>query len=379
MSDLKLTSLRIQNFRGFRDLKINQLGRVNLIVGKNNVGKTSLLEATEFFARGGDARVLMRGLRLRDEDVFHFANAPRTENSFSDLDKDEYAKLVSGIFHDDDVLKTISVESPESSLHARFFFIHQGERLDLIKGGSAPDAELLRHFHERDAFDGSEPTLIVESTEGRRSYVLLNNHYLSEKHRAVFNRGVSSSPVETIYTGRIKDSALSEMWDRVSLTPSEKHVYDAIGIVLPSVDRMTFKASRFSGSVPYVRLAGEERPIPLRRMGEGSERLFLFGLHLANAKDGVLCIDEIETGLHYTTLPDVWRLIFETARALNIQVFATTHSFDAVKAFERVANEHEEEGVLIQLRRRRSDGDIVAVTSEEKELQEALDLNVDPR
>jgi hypothetical protein len=53
MRALKLESLRIQNFRTFRDLTIDRLGRVNLIVGKNNVGTTSLLEAVHFYAGGG--------------------------------------------------------------------------------------------------------------------------------------------------------------------------------------------------------------------------------------------------------------------------------------------------------------------------------------
>ncbi|GAC1393566.1 MAG: hypothetical protein NVS4B11_00190 [Ktedonobacteraceae bacterium] len=45
MGDLILPSLEIRNFRGFHHLQIERLGRVNLIVGKNNIGKTSLLEA----------------------------------------------------------------------------------------------------------------------------------------------------------------------------------------------------------------------------------------------------------------------------------------------------------------------------------------------
>jgi hypothetical protein len=41
MGNLILNSLEIQRFRGFRHLQIERLGRVNLIVGKNNIGKTN--------------------------------------------------------------------------------------------------------------------------------------------------------------------------------------------------------------------------------------------------------------------------------------------------------------------------------------------------
>ena len=45
-----LTSLHIQNFKGFKDTRIPELRKVNLILGGQNVGKTSLLEAVVFVA-----------------------------------------------------------------------------------------------------------------------------------------------------------------------------------------------------------------------------------------------------------------------------------------------------------------------------------------
>ena len=73
---------------------------------------------------------------------------------------------------------------------------------------------------------------------------------------------------------------------------------------------------------------------------------------LAHAKDGVLLVDEIENGIHYSVQPDLWRVVFEMATRLNVQVFATTHSYDCIKAFEEAARESEEEGVLVRLARK---------------------------
>jgi len=105
------------------------------------------------------------------------------------------------------------------------------------------------------------------------------------------------------------------------------------------------------------------------------------GLGLAGGEDGLTLIDEIENGIHYSAQPDLWRMIFETAQELDVQVFATTHSHDCVQAFQRVAGDYkDEEGMLIQLRRKRSDPEeIVAVTIDEEELQDALRFQVDPR
>ena len=73
-------------------------------------------------------------------------------------------------------------------------------------------------------------------------------------------------------------------------------------------------------------------------------------LALVNAKDGILLIDEFENGLYYSVQPDLWRFIFRLAQSLDVQVFATTHSWDCIEAFQRGAIEdHLEEGLLIRL------------------------------
>ncbi len=100
MSNLILDSLEIRNFRGLRELRIEHLGRVNLIVGKNNVGKTSVLEALRLYAQPGSPDVVLNLLRTRDElfsvrkrDEFFLVRAGRTlamgwsfpsPNSFTD-------------------------------------------------------------------------------------------------------------------------------------------------------------------------------------------------------------------------------------------------------------------------------------------------------
>src|SRR5438128_785497 len=79
-------------------------------------------------------------------------------------------------------------------------------------------------------------------------------------------------------------------------------------------------------------------------------------LALVNAKDGILLIDEFENGLYYSVQPDVWLLIFQVARRINVQVFATTHSWDCVEAFEKAASgDHQEDGLLIRLESKQSD------------------------
>ena len=102
-------------------------------------------------------------------------------------------------------------------------------------------------------------------------------------------------------------------------------------------------------------------------MGEGMNRMLGIALSLVNARDGFLLVDEIESGLHYSVQADMWRLIFEMAHRLNVQVFATTHSLDCIRAFQYAANENTDEaGMLIRLAQRGKD--IIATSFDEDKL-----------
>jgi AAA15 family ATPase/GTPase len=102
-----------------------------------------------------------------------------------------------------------------------------------------------------------------------------------------------------------------------------------------------------------VKMRDAPERIPLRSLGEGMTRLFGIVLALVNVQNGLLLIDEIDSGLHYTVFPDLWRLVFKLAARLNVQVFATTHSWDCIAGFQQAAQDAEnEEGMLIRLERR---------------------------
>jgi AAA15 family ATPase/GTPase len=102
-------------------------------------------------------------------------------------------------------------------------------------------------------------------------------------------------------------------------------------------------------------------------MGDGMNRMLNLILALVNAQNGMLLVDEVENGIHYSIQPDLWRLVFHTAQRLNVQVFATTHSLDCVHAFQQAAAENvDEEGVLIRLQHRK--GEVEAVLFDEDKL-----------
>ena len=81
-----------------------------------------------------------------------------------------------------------------------------------------------------------------------------------------------------------------------------------------------------------VKLSDNSQPVPIGSLGDGTWRILALAIALIRAKNGVLLIDEIDTGLHYTVMAAMWTLVADTAIPLNVQVFATTHSYDCVKS-----------------------------------------------
>ena len=132
------------------------------------------------------------------------------------------------------------------------------------------------------------------------------------------------------------------------------------------------------GRRPIVKLKGQDWPVPLRSLGDGAVRFLSVALALANSRDGFLLIDEAENGVHHAVQRDYWRMVMRTAYENNVQVFATTHSWDCVRGFAQAAAENENvEGVLIRLEKE-EDG-LRAVRYSEEDLKIAADQKIEVR
>jgi hypothetical protein len=161
--------------------------------------------------------------------------------------------------------------------------------------------------------------------------------------------------------GGERTANLGPLWDKIALSDREKDVVEALKIIAPDIMAVSMVGgeSQRQTRTAIVRSSGFKRPVPLRSFGDGLNRLFGILLSLVNAKDGFLLIDEFENGMHHTVQLDVWRGILRLAKLLNVQVFATSHSWDAIEAFQKAVGEDPEVGVLVRLTRK---GDAVIPT-----------------
>lgn len=132
------------------------------------------------------------------------------------------------------------------------------------------------------------------------------------------------------------------MWNDIVLKPEEALVLAALRILDPRVERIAAQSAQYrapSRGGFIVKLSGENQPIPIGSFGDGMWRMLAIVIALTQCQGGVLLVDEIDTGLHYSVMSRMWKLMYQVAADLNVQVFATTHSFDCVHSFAALAEE----------------------------------------
>lgn len=311
-----LDHIHIENFRLFKNLDIPKVGQVNLITGKNNSGKTTLLEALRLWANQGTFIAFETNLL----DIL---------NSRGELNGQSIEGFRT-IFNDQN-----TNQAAEINYTLKIFYQSNG------------------------------PFLFAK---------LANGEY--EIRYSKSNGFVEVDKFSFIPAGFNLINA--RLWKGIELTDKEDKVAEVLRIIEPGIIRVSINEADGSAK---VRLANYAKPLPLKNFGEGMNRLLSVAMGLVGSENGMLLIDEIDLGLHHSVQHLMWEIVFQKSKDLNVQVFATTHSSDCVRAFSDVAKKQEYAGMgnYIRLQRSKKNGDIVAVDYEMEELESAIDLNLETR
>ena len=329
-----LDHLHIQNYRLFKDLKIDKLGQVNLIAGKNNTGKTALLEALALSESNVNYcnKLLTSFIKTRGEFDLTYNNAIE-------------------LFCDSDFRIQQTKEFP---LFANEECIARIGNFSIIYNNSSAIFSLKKASSVKLEVNSSN----TESNDIDRNFTELNNKVVFLPFKTSFN--------------------ISNLWENIDLTPHKKDVINVLQILDSKIIDVGVD---LRNRQPKILLDGNLRPTPIDRFGDGVNRLFRIALCLVNSKNKTLIIDEFETGLHHSVQEQLWEIIFKYAKEWNIQVFVTTHSQDTVKAFSYISSkeEYNDMGQYMRLQPSRKTGEIEAVIYPQDSLENSLDLNLETR
>ena len=336
-----LDSLIIKNFRCLEDFSVDKLGRVNLIVGKNNSGKSTVLEALRLYAGNGQRHLLEAISIEHDERV-----QPGNTDADGPEPRSPYQDFFTGRKFPTDEGQAIEIGSAASAvdvLRIEHCFVVPVE--ELLSDG--PTVETIIRLRRRRVStaeanaSSEEVSHALQINKGAKvfPFMLLDRPF--NRARAPFYEAIASLPCSNVSTQLNTPDELADDWDRIALTPFEETVRKALQIIAPEFEKLNFVRSN-ERSVPTrstmqrsarVKLANASAPVPLNSLGDGMLRVLQLALKFFPAKGGFLLIDEFENGLHYSVQERLWALVFEMAQRLDIQVFATTHSWDCIESF----------------------------------------------
>ena len=351
---LHLPDLHISGFRGIQSLDVNRLGRVTLIAGKNGVGKTTLLDAVRVYASRGDCYILSDILRECEELVASI------DEEGNEVLLPNFASLLYGRTLSPDIPIAIGPKDTEKQLRV----VVQPDPTQMDMGvdisPSFADIQIAREFL------------------GKTQKALTSDFLL--RPRGLRLQEIQLHPsigYEIVGPGIISNPTMASFWDGIALTDYEDRAVESLRLIYGNeIERLAFIGERHKRRA-IVKALSQKTPIPLRTLGDGALRIFGVALALANSRDGFLLLDEAENGIHHSIQHAYWRMVLETAQKYNVQVLATTHSFDCVRGFAHAVEDSSIKGVFFRMEIH--DGTMYAVEYSDEALIVAADHTIEVR
>ncbi|MBL7784426.1 MAG: AAA family ATPase [Chitinophagales bacterium] len=321
-----LNSISIKNFRCFDNFRIDGFKNINLIGGLNNSGKTALLETLLLSVYPSPKTIsLLRQFRNENNELIEKATEKIWNNFFYNQEKNNTIQIVSK--NTDQQISTLEIHTTkdiETFLkNITSNTINAKEFSNLLNSKFSDTLSLnLKGNTQQQDFD----------------YFLLPNK--EEKNIGTmgnYPKGFVSPPFLHAAL-RLDDSQLSNLY---SLAKENKKVQQ-LNEMLHLLDN-TIIGSEIDapGGEPVIKILLEnDQSFPLAMFGDAIRKVTELMLILLNTSNGIFFIDEIENGIHFTKHKDLWNKLFQVIDKNDIQIFATSHSAEMIRAFNEVAYEH---------------------------------------
>ena len=340
---MRYTKLTIKGLRGIRDLEIEDFRRVNLFVGANNCGKTTILESLFLLAGPTNPQLPLK--------INNFRNFYTTdENSwgvlFNELDTSSNIKL-SGELDKPKEVRNLLIKPNMTTI----------DSTDGYTGSMPAVSGLILEYSFANGINKKSGKFVAEVTvkDGDAEFKIPKDH--KEELRGVF---VNAKTLFQDLDTRFNNIQIKKQTDRIVK-------------ILRKIEPSLIDLSLGTDGIVYCDV-GLDRLVPINVMGDGMFRLLSIISAISDTRDGIVLIDEIENGFYYSSQELLWNAIFESAKEFNVQIFATTHSLECVKAFSSSYTQTGKNNDDVRLYRiERKDGDFRVVSYDHNVLEASLD------
>ena len=323
-----LKDFRIQNFRGLEDVTLKNLGRINLIGGKNGSGKTSALEALWMFAAPSRPDIGYRVTSFRGVTI-------GTGNTiFRDIFNEmSIEKTISLTGRDHSSTTSHNLEVTLRKPHNLLQPFGDGATQSVTSRNDAPQAlssnEIVFRYTDRNGEKHQSSGLWAQESQ-----VSLDTQTME------VNRGIHVMPADgvgivpaTFAAPKLRHThgKLASNFGAFQIERQEISVLDFLDSIGPKVSALV-PITLGDEVMLHAEVSNQKGLYPVNLLGEGALRALEIALSIAQIEEGVMLIDEVENGLHYTALSGFFDQLHQLSTRYDVQVFATTHSLECVKA-----------------------------------------------
>lgn len=322
-----IKKLVIENFRLFDYLEINDLKRINLFVGENNSGKSTIIESLFLNIGATNAELPLR------------INAFRNYNRIDDI-------TFRSFFRNFDIEKPIRINTylkkPTQYRNLSISPLFSQQKTEKVIQIDKILAEEHTSITSSEIEGLNYKLEIKETTKGNYK------SYLS-KIRKNGSGFLLDQPVN--YEEKIRGIFLAprtfprENAKRLGKMQFEKRTNDIV-IILKEIEPDLKSIILLDNNFIFADI-GYKNLIPVSLMGDGINRILSIVLALSENRNGIVLIDEIENGFHYKSQRVLWKAIFQAAVKFNVQIFATTHSWENIKTFIKTTKELSNNDIML--------------------------------
>jgi hypothetical protein len=355
------SAVSIKNFRGIGSLEIDGLRRINLILGRNNSGKTTFLESLFLLGGANDPRYATVLGRLRGQRFEEGRPDQVWRSLFYHLDPKEIP-VISGHWAQERLDRVLTIQALDVSSYTGSFELPNGGG----GGVAAVTPEFLFGGIRLDTTDSGGNAIAMEA----RSDAGSGNVTLSGSRRPDVVRTTFLGA--RFYPDQARDA---QTFSTLRKVKEDADILEALTILAPEARRIEV-LSEITGPSVYLDV-GLQALVPLAVCGEGLVRLFSITVELTASRNGVILIDEIDNGLHYSVMPKLWELLAALVEKHDVQLFATTHNDDMMRsALEAFAGK---EGALGLFRIDKREDRHVMVSYSDEAMEAVLDVPFEVR
>lgn len=300
------TKIEIERFRGIRHASIEGFKQINLFFGKNNCGKSSLLESL-FLTSGLSNPLLpirvnvMRGYskaRLNDLKL-DFYNLDTSRPIHIRMENEEKRDLSISLFEQSQ--NNVSINADDNNILSNVQEGKYGLKFDFKVND--------RHYESQIRFDSANSTEATSIVSDRYAESLRCT-YLSPK----YDFSASIQGLKNILQNK-----------------DEHFIVEGLKIIEPRVKDFIFADNEMLVDIGLV------KRIPVNMMGDGARKIVSLLTAVYDCKDGALLVDEISNGFHYSVMCSLWKVLINAAVRNNTQLFVTTHDNDSIKGLRDAA------------------------------------------